>query len=108
MTIRPIDLQVVVAQQTSVSGTEQSQQNTASQIQAQDMQKIPDKTHERETQVGNPGESDPVKVKEKGAEEKKKGSGGKKKEQDSEEEKDEKKEPHVQEDGKGVRLDVTT
>ena len=67
MTIRPIDLQVVVSQQSSVAGTEQSQQNLASQVQAQDMKKIPDKTHERETQVENSGESNPIKIKEKEA-----------------------------------------
>ena len=107
MTIRPIDLQVVVAQQATVAGSEQSQQNLASQVQAQDMKKIPAKTHERETQVEKGGESDPIKIKEKEAEGKKQGSKRKKK-SGGQEEKDTDTKKEAQEDGKGVQFDVTT
>lgn len=107
MTIRPIDIQVVVAQQSAVAGVEQSQQNMASQIQAQQLQKIPAKTHERETQVQKGGESNAVKVKEKEPEGRKQGARGKKK-QGQQQAKNTETTTETQEEGKGVRLDVTT
>src|SRR3989338_913581 len=107
MTIRPIDMQVVVAQQTNVAGVEQGQQNMAGQVQAQALQKYPEKTHEREMQVEKDGESNAIKVKEKEAEQKKKGKKGQ-----AEEEKDKDgdagKPVAAAEDGKGIRIDVTT
>ncbi len=111
MTIRPIDIQVVLGQQTNVAGTEQSNQNMASQIQTQAMQKIPEKKHERETQVENTAETDSVKIQEresdkrKRARQEKKGSKGRKG-QDRMETLDAAGEPHIREDGKGVRFDA--
>lgn len=107
MTVRPIDMQVVIAQQSNQAGVEQTQLNQASQVQAQELQKIPDKTHERETQVSPGGESNTIHVKEKEADRKKQGSGEKKQ---GEQQEGTEEEAHAkgQEDGKGVRFDVTT
>ena len=106
MTVRPIDMQVVLSQQANVAGHEQALQNVASQVKAQDLQKIPDKTHERETQIEKQGDANPIQVGDQEAERKKKGSKGKRGGTDQEEEKDTKKNTH--EDGKGVRFDATT
>lgn len=106
MTVRPIDMQVVLNQQSTIAGHEQSQQNVAAQVKAQDLQKIPDKTHERETQVEKQGESNQIRVKEKEAERKKK-RGRDKPKGDKEDETDTEQQK-VKEDGKGVQLDVTT
>ena len=110
MTIRPIDMQVVVAQQTNVSGSEQSLQNLAPQVQAQELQKIPDKTHERETQIEKSGEPNDIKVKEKEAEKRKHGKGGKKgaPPEQKTDAAEGKASLNAQEEGKGVRFDVTT
>lgn len=103
-------MQVVVAQQTNVAGVEQSQQNLVPRVQAQDLQKIPDKTHERETQIEKSGEPNDIKVKEKEAKEKKKGKAGKKgaAEEKKTDTAEGKTSLNAQEEGKGVRFDVTT
>lgn len=106
MTVRPIDMQVVIAQQVNVAGHEQAQQNAAVQAQAQELKKIPDKTHERETQIEKQGESNKIEVDEREAERKRRGSGGKKRRAGWQEEKE--AEQKVDEEGKGVRFDVTT
>lgn len=105
MTVRPIDVQVVMAQQTNVAGQEQAQQNLASQVQSREMQKIPEKMHEQETQVEDPGESQKLKVKEKEKEKGKKGKSKSGKDQDGQKEG---KVARVKEDGKGDRFDATT
>ena len=106
MTVRPIDMQVVLAQQTNVAGHEQAQQNASLHVKAQELQKIPDKTHERETQIEKQGDSNPIQVDEREAERKRRESGGKKRGTAREEEKNTEKK--VDEEGKGVRFDVTT
>ena len=103
MTIRPIDVQVVMAQQTNVAGQEQAQQNLAPLVQSREMQKIPDKRHEQETRVDNSGESEQIKIKEKEKEQRKKGQSKSDKDKGEEEKLQKKKE-----DGKGERFDATT
>ncbi|MBI4178740.1 hypothetical protein HY522_04835 [bacterium] len=106
MVVRPIDVQVIVAQQTQVAGTEQAQQNLAPLVQSKEMQKIPDKTHERETQVAESGETDDIKVRER--EQEKRERGKKKSGGEEEGEEEEKGARGAKEDGKGERFDATT
>lgn len=107
LTVRPIDVQVVVNQQSNVAGQEQAQQNLASQVQSREMQKIPEKTHEQETKVQNSGESQQIKVEDKEKEKQKRGkhAAGQTEEEQIEEQAAGRK---TKEDGKGEKFDATT
>lgn len=107
MVIKPIDLQVVIAQQTTVAGSEQATQNAASNVQAQTLHKIPEKTHEREMQIEKSGEATDSEMK---VDEKESGpkEQGKRKRKEAKAKRDQKPadEPHIKEEGKGAKFDA--